>query len=124
MTICKIDNSQITQAQLSKNRNIETDKLLMVWFMVYNVTFNNISVILWQSVLVVEETRVPGENHQSADKLYHIMLLSTPRLSRIQTLVVIGTDCIGSCKSKYHMITTTMAPKILLKVAINTITLT
>jgi len=34
--------------------------------MVYNVTFNNISVILWQSVLVVEETRVPGENPQPA----------------------------------------------------------
>jgi hypothetical protein len=26
-------------------------------------------------------------------------------------LVVIGTDCIGSCKSNYHTITTTMAPK-------------
>ena len=25
-------------------------------------------------------------------------------------LVVIGTDCIGSCKSNYHTITTTMAP--------------
>jgi hypothetical protein len=25
-------------------------------------------------------------------------------------LVVIDTDCIGSCKSNYHMITTTMAP--------------
>jgi hypothetical protein len=28
----------------------------LVWFMVFNVTFNNISVILWQSVLLVEET--------------------------------------------------------------------
>jgi hypothetical protein len=27
---------------------------------VFNATFNNISVILWQSVLLVEET---GENH-------------------------------------------------------------
>jgi hypothetical protein len=26
-------------------------------------TFNNISVILWWSVLLVEETGVPGENH-------------------------------------------------------------
>jgi hypothetical protein len=26
------------------------------------------------------------------------------------TLVVIGTDCIGSCKSNYHTITTMMAP--------------
>jgi hypothetical protein len=31
--------------------------------MVLNATFNNISVISWQSVLLVEETRVPGENH-------------------------------------------------------------
>jgi hypothetical protein len=34
------------------------------WFMVLNATFNNISVISWQSVLLVEETGVPGENHQ------------------------------------------------------------
>jgi len=34
--------------------------------MVLNVTFNNISVISWQSVLLVEETGVPGENHQPA----------------------------------------------------------
>jgi hypothetical protein len=31
--------------------------------MVFNATFNNISAILWQSVLFVEETGVPGENH-------------------------------------------------------------
>ena len=34
----------------------------LVWFMVFNVTFNNISVISCQSVLLVEETRVAGEN--------------------------------------------------------------
>ena len=32
-------------------------------FMVFNATFNKISVISWESVLLVEETRVPGENH-------------------------------------------------------------
>jgi len=31
--------------------------------MVFNTTFNNISVISWQSVLLVEEIGVPGENH-------------------------------------------------------------
>jgi hypothetical protein len=31
------------------------------WFMVYYTTFNNISVISWQSVLLEEETGVPGE---------------------------------------------------------------
>jgi hypothetical protein len=34
-----------------------------VWVMVFNATFNNISVISWRLVLLVEETRVPGENH-------------------------------------------------------------
>jgi hypothetical protein len=31
--------------------------------MVFKATFNNISVILWQTVLLMEETGVPGENH-------------------------------------------------------------
>jgi hypothetical protein len=49
--------------------------------MEFNATFNNISVISWWSVLLVEETRV-----------------------------VMGTDWIGSCKSNYHTITTITAP--------------
>jgi len=32
--------------------------------MVFNATFNNISAILWRSVLFVEETGVPEENHR------------------------------------------------------------
>jgi hypothetical protein len=44
--------------------------LLFDWawvrFMVFNATFNNISVISWWSVLLVEETGIPGENHQPA----------------------------------------------------------
>jgi hypothetical protein len=32
--------------------------------MVFNVTFNNISVISWRSVLLVEETEVFRENHR------------------------------------------------------------
>ena len=31
--------------------------------MVFNTTFNTISVIEWKSVLSLEETGVPGENH-------------------------------------------------------------
>ena len=46
-----------------------------VGFMVFNAIFNNISLISWRSVLLVEETGVLGENHRPAsDKLYHIML--------------------------------------------------
>jgi hypothetical protein len=44
----------------------------LIWFMVFNATFNNISVISWRSVLLVEETGVPRENHRPT--LYHIML--------------------------------------------------
>ena len=36
---------------------------LVVRVMVFNATFNNISVISCQSVLLVKETGVPGENH-------------------------------------------------------------
>jgi len=34
--------------------------------MVFNVTFNTISVISWRSVLLLVETGVPGENHRLA----------------------------------------------------------
>ena len=44
-----------------------------VRLMVFNATFNIISVISWRSVLLVEETGVHGEKHRP-DKLYHIML--------------------------------------------------
>jgi hypothetical protein len=36
---------------------------IKVRVMMFNATFNNISVVLWLTVLLVEETRVPGENH-------------------------------------------------------------
>jgi len=32
--------------------------------MAFNATFDNISAISWQSVLLMEETRVPGENYR------------------------------------------------------------
>jgi hypothetical protein len=48
---------------------------------------------------------------QVTEKLYHIMLYTSP-WSRFELTpsVVIGTDCIGSCKSNYHTITATMPP--------------
>jgi hypothetical protein len=38
--------------------------MVRVKVMVFNVNFNYISVISWRSVLLVEETRVPQENHR------------------------------------------------------------
>ena len=68
-----------------------------VCLMVFSGTCNNSSAISWWSVSLVEETGEPR------DKLYHIMLYTSP-WSRFEltTLVLICTDCIGSCKSNYH----------------------
>jgi hypothetical protein len=40
-----------------------------------------------------------------SEKLYHIMLYTSPWSRFELTSVVIGTDCISSCKSNYHTIT-------------------
>jgi hypothetical protein len=59
-----------------------------------NATLNNISVILWRSVLLVEETGVPRENHRpvagNSQTLSHNIVLSTPRLSGIRTHNISG----------------------------------
>ena len=42
--------------------------------MMFNATFNNISVILWRSVLLVEEAGVPGENYQPAASQHYLII--------------------------------------------------
>jgi hypothetical protein len=50
---------------LSLLSNVDLRSLLLgVGFMVFNATFNNISVVSWSSVLLVGETGVPRENHR------------------------------------------------------------
>ena len=51
--------------------------------MVSNATFNNILVIFWRSVLLVEEIEVPRENHRPVaihwPTLSHNVVYETPR---------------------------------------------
>ena len=69
---------------ISKTRGIEG----------YGVNVNNITVISWRSVLLVEETGVPGENHQIVAShrhtLSHNVVSSTLRLSGIRIHNVSG----------------------------------
>ena len=79
---------------------ISPSMFLLAWFMVFNATFNNIPVISWRSVFLVEETGVLEENHRPVasqwQTLSHNVVSSTPRQwtgFKLTTLVVIGTDC-------------------------------
>jgi len=51
--------------------------------MEFNTTFNNITVIWWQSVLLVGETGLPWKNHRPTashwQTLSHNVVSSTPR---------------------------------------------
>ena len=82
---------------------------------VFNTTFNNISVISWMSVLLVEVTGVPGENHQPIagnwQTLSHNVVSSTLPWTGFELTisVAIDTDYTGSCKFNYHTITMTTA---------------
>ena len=78
--------------------------------MVFNATFNNISVISWRSVLLMEETGVPRENQSKSLTNFITYCCIEYTGFKLITLVVIGTDCTGSCKFSYNTITTTTAP--------------
>ena len=108
---------QLWNIQSSQYLCLRVD-VLRVCLIVFNATFNNISVLSWTSVILVEETVDPGkiiDLSQVTEKCYHIILCISP-WSRFEltTSVVIAIDCIGSCKSNYHMTTATTAPCVLI----------
>ena len=72
--------------------------LFRVRVMMFDSTFNNISVMSWRSVLLVEETRVPVENHRQtwshnvvSDKLkaWMYVIITVHIINEIQLLLQI-----------------------------------
>jgi hypothetical protein len=64
--------------------------------MVFNATFNNISVISWRSLLLVEETGVPGEHHRP---VFNITTTAIAKLSighKQSTLIYNRVNVFGS----------------------------
>jgi len=55
---------QFVRDSLSTEHYFTMLVLFVACSMVFNATFNNISVISWRSVLLVEQTGGPGENHR------------------------------------------------------------
>ena len=103
--------------------NILFSKLFMAFlakvsllFTVFNATFNNISVYrggqlnCWRNL---DYPKITSNLPQVTDKIYHILLYRVHLAwvgFELTTLMVIGTDCIDSCKFNYNMITATTVP--------------
>ena len=82
--------------------------------MVFNAPFNNFFSYIEVVSLLMEETGVPGENHWPVTSDKCCIGYTSPWAGfELKPLVVIGTDCTGSCKSNYHTITTPTASSLI-----------
>ena len=61
----QLDHNQLETPHRSIMYQVIIITMLFVCLMVFNVTFSNMSVISWRSILLVEETEGPGENHRT-----------------------------------------------------------
>ena len=82
---------------------------MKIWFMVSNATFNNSSAILWRSVLLVEESGVPGDKPPTCRKSLTNFIIykfndvsSIPRLSGFELTTLVVIALIAQVVIKYY----------------------
>jgi hypothetical protein len=63
-------------------------------FIVFNATFNNISVIWRRSFSLVEDTGVPTEKHRPTARVFNLLYLHyTPRAARNDIIIYVLLSC-------------------------------
>jgi hypothetical protein len=77
--------------------------------MVFNATFNNISVISWRSVLLVEEIGVPGENNRPVSTMY---LTNSPVVVSYSEKIKMKKSCEFESRSWRSALDTTLSDKV------------
>jgi len=101
---------------ISKISQNDRDKALSEWqwliwfnsdfiFCLLNATFSNISAISWRPVLVVEEVRVPGENHrQWANSYSEMKIQPVENILKASCLLILFLTSVAYFSIKLYII--------------------
>jgi hypothetical protein len=80
--------------------NLRDHRLQPSFVMLFNATFNNISVISWRSLLLVKETEVPGENHRPVASHWQTLSHQVVLLSIVVFLTITSNSLPGTSEPR------------------------
>jgi hypothetical protein len=99
----------------SGNKNQIPEKLYTVSWSVVILNNNLFRNNFTAQIESVQDKKYYNTGCCPTEKLYHIMLYRVHLICQrfeLTTLVVVGNDCIGSCRTNYYTIRTMTAPKL------------